>query len=127
MRWYYFDYEGTWATLTVRLTKDELDAYLLSIENNYGYRYNGINEDLYGWKEYIKEERRLYFGYPHGEVGDVYYVEVQKAPGVSVPDVHFDNMELDYNEEGYHFFSICSELIPRGITIEIYTTLDLDK
>ena len=30
-------------------------------------------------------------------------------------------------EEGYHFFSICSELIPRGITIEIYTTLDLDK
>ena len=98
---FYFDNTGTWATLTVRLTEGELDAYLLSIDNDYGYRYNGINEDLYGWKEYIKEERRLYFGYPHGEVGDVYFVEVQKAPGVSVPDVYFDNMELDYNEEGY--------------------------
>ena len=30
-------------------------------------------------------------------------------------------------EEGYHFFSICSELVPQGVTIEIYTRLDLDK
>ncbi len=30
-------------------------------------------------------------------------------------------------EEAYHYFSICSELVPQGVTIEIYTRLDLDK
>lgn len=97
---FYFDYSGTYVTMDVRLTDQERDAYIASITSSYGYYSNGLDNN--GNKEYIKNDRRLVFGQEeYQKNSDVYTLWVYKLTNKIVPDLHFDNMVLDYREDGY--------------------------
>lgn len=97
---FYFDYTSEYATLEFRLTSDERDAYISSITHNYGYVSNGLDYD--NNLEFIKNERRLVFGQDEHYLGtDRYKVWIHKLPGKLVPDVHFDNMQLEFLDQGY--------------------------
>ena len=98
---FYFDYGtgSSWGSLTMRLTDTEAIAYRASLENQYGYRYNGINS--LGSEEYIKEERRLTIESSDAS-DDVYLIYFYKEAGMHVPvDCYFNDLELPYSEEGY--------------------------
>ena len=97
---FYFDYSGTYVTMNVRLTDQERDAYIASITSSYGYYSNGLDNN--GNREYIKNDRRLVFGQEeYQENSDVYTLWIYKLTNKMVPDLHFDNMVLDYREDGY--------------------------
>ena len=97
---FYFDYTSEYATLEFRLTSDERDAYISSITHDYGYVSNGLYYD--NNLEFIKNERRLVFGQEDWYRGtDRYKVWIHKLPGKFVPDVHFDNMQLEFLDQGY--------------------------
>ncbi len=97
---FYFDYSGTYVTMDVRLTDEERDAYIASITSSYAYYSNGLDNN--GNKEYIKNDRRLVFGQEeYQKNSDVYTLWIYKLVNKMVPDLHFDNMVLDYREDGY--------------------------
>lgn len=97
---FYFDYTSDYATLEFRLTSEERDAYISSITHDYGYVSNGLDYD--NNLEFIKNERRLVFGQDEHYLGtDRYKVWIHKLPGKLVPDVHFDNMQLEFLDQGY--------------------------
>lgn len=97
---FYFDYSGTYVTMNVRLTDQERDAYIASITSSYGYYSNGLDNN--GNREYIKNDRRLVFGQEeYQKNSDVYTLWIYKLTNKIVPDLHFDNMVLDYREDGY--------------------------
>lgn len=97
---FYFDNSGTYATMDVRLTDQERDAYIASITSSYGYLSNGLDNN--GNREYIKNDRRLVFGQEeYQKSSDVYTLWIYKLTNKMVPDLHFDYMLLDYREDGY--------------------------
>lgn len=98
--YFYFDYTFHYAALEFRLTSDERDAYISSITHDYGYVSNVLYYD--DNLEFIKNERRLVFGQEKWDLGtDRYKVWIYIIPGKLVQDVHFDNMQLEFRDQGY--------------------------
>ena len=86
--------------MIVRLTSEERDAYVASFTRDYGYVSNGLYYD--DNLEFIKNERRLVFGQQeYQENSDEYTLWIYKLPGKLVSDVHFDNMQLEFLDQGY--------------------------
>ena len=123
---FYFDSSNTWASMTVRLTNDEKEAYIASIENDYGYTYNGTYKGGYGSMimEFIKDGARLTFDLGSVDSEDPYNVTVYKDPGKVVPtSLSIDDVVLPYYDYGY---TIREVLSVKGISEEDKKNLILD-